>query len=125
MAVSGYLELRLMVMTSLTTSWRAVAPATSSGELSLSFSLSFSLSLFKEVGDGGDNGDGGDGGDGGDDATFGLAPLCYTHLVDHSTETVISAKVELIQSRSSDDVERTQRERSRVWAQGLFEILRL
>ncbi|XP_048623208.1 tropinone reductase homolog At2g29360-like isoform X2 [Brassica napus] len=32
MAVSGYLELRLMVMTSLTTSWCAAAPATSSVE---------------------------------------------------------------------------------------------
>ena len=39
MAVSGYLELRLMVMTSLTTSWRAVAPARTPGELSLSLSL--------------------------------------------------------------------------------------
>ncbi|CAN6875699.1 unnamed protein product [Brassica oleracea] len=53
MAVSGYLWLRMMVVTSFTTSWRVVAPATSSGELSpfffffsLSFSLSLSLSLF-------------------------------------------------------------------------------
>jgi len=48
MAVSGYLWLRMMVVTSFTTSWRVVAPATSSGELSpffFFFSLSFSLSL--------------------------------------------------------------------------------
>ncbi|XP_048623204.1 tropinone reductase homolog At5g06060-like isoform X1 [Brassica napus] len=43
MAVSGYLELRLMVMTSLTTSWCAAAPATSSGELS-----PFFFSLLKK-----------------------------------------------------------------------------
>ena len=49
MAVFGYLELRLMVMTSLTTSWRVVVPVRIPGgnmKLFPSFFLSFSLLLL-------------------------------------------------------------------------------
>ncbi|KAF3579727.1 hypothetical protein DY000_02034822 [Brassica cretica] len=43
-SISGYLELRLMVMTSLTTSWRVVAPARTPGGAISTSSLSLSTS---------------------------------------------------------------------------------
>ncbi|KAF3553467.1 hypothetical protein F2Q69_00011150 [Brassica cretica] len=71
MAVSDYLWLRMMVVTSLTTSWRVVAPATSS-----------------EDGDGGkEGGDGGkEGGDGGVRERSGDGGIGSLHLQSRTAE---------------------------------------
>ena len=54
------------MVTSLTTSWRVVVPATSSGELSPFFFFSLSFLIFIEDGDGGkEDGDGGKEGENG------------------------------------------------------------
>ncbi|KAF3523838.1 hypothetical protein F2Q69_00049594 [Brassica cretica] len=92
MAVFDYLWLRMIVVTSLTTSWRVVVLATSSGELSPFFSLSFSLSLsfliFIEDGDGGK--EGGDGGKEGENGGVGEKKVEMVGLGHYNSERVPS-----------------------------------